>query len=150
MTRQNSSLLIILGAVVIGAGLFLLAQRQSADANQPPITAAQAKRLKKDGSCRIADGSIRLNKQQADSLTMAVIKHIKDVPQGTHTHMNLSRFDAGSEVQGSVVYESGYGAYNFTLRPNMDRGRQPQPAQGRGGQAQDQEWSVSEFVACTE
>ena len=99
-----------------------------------PTTISQAKLTfsNKSPLCR-SDNSKQfvLDSLSRQSIELAVIGQIIDVPAGTNADIRLTTYSK-TIVTGSEVYTGNFGKYNFTASKVSDAS----------------DWRVTEFVAC--
>lgn len=125
------TLIIICAAVVLAGGLFVgyLIYR---DRVPESVALADVKVLgRAELKCLARNDSFKLSAQEQQAIAAAAVKYVRDIPAGTRATLDVSRYEAGKLVAGSVHYAKGYGSYNFALKPKD------------GGQ-----WRIGAFKAC--
>jgi hypothetical protein len=99
------------------------------------IKLVRAKALVADTKpCAKSNDAAKLSSQERNSVEMAAISYIIDVPAGTNVDVNVASV-TDDTVVGSDIYPAKYGSYNFTLK-------HVQPDTNGTG------WAVTSFKPC--
>ncbi len=82
------------------------------------------------------DPSLKLDAADQANIVDAVVGTVIDIPAGTNVDVHVKTYDE-TNATGTSVYESTYGAYNFTAKKHNAKGNSNQGS-----------WVVTDFVAC--
>jgi hypothetical protein len=126
--RKRNTLLAIAGLIVaVGAGASIyLATRPT----EIPTKWTEAVKMRTTGSCLAADPAINIPSDKSDSIELAAISQLTDVPAGTNVDVKIASYK-DNKITGSDRYPSKYGSYNFAMEKR-----------------QNGDWIVTEFKHC--
>jgi hypothetical protein len=113
--------------VVIAVAVFALVQDHGNGAAAAwPAEGERLSRIRREAPAHPAAcaaqanaAGLNISKQTRNSIEMAVIGSIVDVPAGTNVDVYAKSFD-GTTVTGTSKYEGSYGTYNFTVKKTTD------------------------------
>lgn len=128
------ALLLIVGA----AGIFVALHRSKSISS---TNVAQAKASPAKESCKKADPNVRIATAERNTIELAVISHIINVPAGTNVDVHLADYSPSStpsSASGAINYQGDYGTYNFAAEKSQPQTSHPQ----------QMDWVITSFVRC--
>ncbi len=123
--KKRGTLLALTGLIVLAGVYAYMVTRPHAT----PQTYAKAKAATTTAKCLEKDATLTLAKDERDSIELAAVSYLVDVPAGTNVDVSIASHTA-TQVTGSDHYPPKYGNYNFQLSK-------------QGGN-----WLVTNFAAC--
>ena len=108
--KKRNVLLAVAGLIILIGIYAYMATRPSAT----PETYSKAKSTTTTEACLAEDSSLTVPASERNSIEMAAVSYLIDVPAGTNVDVKLATYSE-DKVTGSDHYPDKYGNYNFVM-----------------------------------